>query len=150
MSMRTTQGLRRAAQIYPKRTSTVFGDRRRTWAETQNRVARLAGGIAALGAQPGDRVAILATNSDRYIETVYALLWAGCVAVPANIRWAPAEHAYALQDSSPTLLFVEGDFAEMARRFPSFDVKRTVFMGDGGPADLISYETLIADNQPLA
>jgi acyl-CoA synthetase (AMP-forming)/AMP-acid ligase II len=149
MSMRLTQGLRRAAQIYPKRTSTIFGDRRRTWAETQNRVARLAGGIAALGVQPGDRVAILATNSDRYIETVYALLWAGCVVVPANIRWAPAEHAYALQDSSPTLLFVEGDFAEMARRFPSFDAKRTVFMGDGGPADLISYETLIADNQPL-
>ena len=149
MTMQLTQSLRRAAQIYPKRTSTVFNDRRRTWSETLNRVARLAGGIAALGAQPGDRVAILASNSDRYIETVFALLWAGCVVVPANTRWAPAEHAYALQDSSPTLLFVDADFADMARRFPTFDAKRTVFMGDAAEPDLVSYETLIADNQPL-
>ncbi|MEJ8847609.1 long-chain-fatty-acid--CoA ligase [Variovorax rhizosphaerae] len=147
--MQITQSLRRSAQLFPRRTSTVYGDRRRTWSETTNRVARLAGGIAAMGVQPGERVMILASNSDRYIETVYAVIWAGCVVVPANTRWAPGEHAYALQDSAPTLFLVDQDFVELARKLPGFDPRRTVYMGDDAQAGLVSYESLIADHAPL-
>ncbi len=150
MQLNPTQGLRRAAQQYPKRTSTVFGERRRNWTETQNRVSRLAGGLVALGAQPGDRVAILAMNSDRYFETVFAVLWAGCVLVPSNTRWAPAEHAYALQDSSPTFMFVDAAFADVVRRLPGFDAARTVFLGDEPVADMLGYEALIAEHAPIA
>jgi non-ribosomal peptide synthetase component F len=64
--MYLTQGLRRAQQIRPKATSTVFRGRRRTWSETAERVARFAGGLKAAGIRPGDRVAILALNSDLY------------------------------------------------------------------------------------
>lgn len=53
--MQMTQALRRTAQIYPNRTSTVFGERHRTWAETQNRVARLAGGLDVFGIKSDDR-----------------------------------------------------------------------------------------------
>ena len=148
--MQLTQTLRRAAQIHPKRTSTVFGERRRTWSETLNRVERLAGGIAALGAKPGDRVAILASNSDRYFEAIYALIWAGCVVVPSNTRWAPAEHTYAFEDSSPSFLLVDQDFVDMARRLPGFEKDRTIYMGDEGQGDLVSFESLIAGHQPLA
>jgi long-subunit acyl-CoA synthetase (AMP-forming) len=70
--MYLTQGLRRAQQIRPKATSTVFRGRRRTWSETAERVARFAGGLKAAGVRPGDRVAILALNSDRYFELMYA------------------------------------------------------------------------------
>jgi non-ribosomal peptide synthetase component F len=73
--MYLTQGLRRAQQIRPKATSTVFRGRRRTWSETAERVARFAGGLKAAGVRPGDRVAILALNSDRYFELMYALPW---------------------------------------------------------------------------
>ena len=38
--MYLTKGLRRAAKIRPRKESTVFGDRRRTLAETADRVAR--------------------------------------------------------------------------------------------------------------
>ena len=82
--MQLTQGLRRSAQLFPKRTSTVFGPRRRTWSETLDRVERLAGGLTALGANPGDRIALLGLNSDRYIEATYAIMWAGCIVVPGN------------------------------------------------------------------
>jgi long-chain acyl-CoA synthetase len=47
--MYLTQGLRRARQIRPDGTSTVFRDRRRTWAETVEHVARVAGGLRATG-----------------------------------------------------------------------------------------------------
>jgi long-chain acyl-CoA synthetase len=77
------------------------------------------------------------------------LLWAGCAVVPGNTRWAPAEHAYALQDSSPALLIVDATFVEMARKLPGFDPAKTIFMGDDAPADLISFDKLIADNKPL-
>jgi long-chain acyl-CoA synthetase len=148
--MQLTQGLRRSAQLFPKRTSTVFGPRRRTWSETLDRVERLAGGLTALGANPGDRIALLGLNSDRYIEATYAIMWAGCIVVPGNTRWAPAEHAYALGDSSPVLLLVDQDFAELARNLPGFDPERTIYMGDHPPSDMKSYEALIDDSEPLA
>mgnify|MGYP003575277176 CR=1 FL=1 len=147
--MQLTQSLRRAAQLFPGRTSTVFGKRRRTWAETADRVARMAGGIAALGVQPGERVMILASNSDRYLESVYALFWAGCVVVPGNTRWAASEHAYAWNDCQPSLLLVDQDFVDLARGLPRFDASRTVFIGDAPPADLVGFESLVNSCGPL-
>jgi acyl-CoA synthetase (AMP-forming)/AMP-acid ligase II len=36
----------------------MFGSRRRSWGELQERVARFAGGLKSLGLETGDRVAI--------------------------------------------------------------------------------------------
>ena len=94
--MNTTHGLRRALQINPNGPATVFGDRRRSWREVGERVARLASGLRSLNANPGDRVAILSLNSDRYLELYLATAWAGVVIVPLNIRWNQAEDADAL------------------------------------------------------
>ena len=55
--MNVTHGLRRALQINPNGLAIVYGDRRKSWREVGDRVARLAAGIRALGAQAGDRVA---------------------------------------------------------------------------------------------
>ncbi|PQP19525.1 hypothetical protein C5613_30090 [Rhodococcus opacus] len=66
--MYLTQGLHRAAQQTPNRPTTIFRDRVFTFAEQRDRVARLAGGLRALGVRDGDRVAMLALNSDRYSE----------------------------------------------------------------------------------
>ena len=87
--MNITHGLRRTLQINPTGLATVFGGRRRSWREIGERVPRLAAGIRSLGANPGDRVAILSLNSDRYLELYLAAAWAGAVIVPLNIRWSP-------------------------------------------------------------
>ena len=89
--MYLTQGLRRAAQIRPREESTVFGARRRVWSETADRVARIAGGLEQAGVQRGARVAILALNSDRYFELLFAIPWLGAVMVPVNTRLATPE-----------------------------------------------------------
>ena len=90
--MNITHGLRRALQINPNGLAIVCGERRKNWREVGERVARLAAGIRALGAQPGDRVAVLSMNSDRYLELYLAAGWSGTVIVPLNIRWSPLEN----------------------------------------------------------
>ena len=96
-----TQGLRRAVQTRPNGPSTAFATRRRTWEQTADRVARVAGALAALGIQRGDRVAILALNSDRYFELMYAMPWIGAAMVPLNTRLAAPEIEYILETPAP-------------------------------------------------
>src|ERR1700745_693082 len=102
-----TQGLRRAVQIKPNGPATAFASRRRTWAQTQDRVARVAGALSALGVHRGDRVAILALNSDRYLELMYAIPWIGAAMVPINTRLAAPEIEYILADSGAVALFID-------------------------------------------
>src|SRR6185437_621891 len=105
--MHLTQGLKRAAQTRPRGVSTIFRDRRRTWHETDDRIARLAAGLRRCGLRKGDRAAILALNSDRYFEYLFAVPAAGGITVPHNTRLAPPEIAYILEDSGATILFVD-------------------------------------------
>ena len=65
------KSMRRSFQ--PSGTATIFRERRWTWREVAERIGRLAGGLAKLGVAKGDRVAILAMNSDRYWEAMYAI-----------------------------------------------------------------------------
>ena len=85
------QGLNRAVTINAGGLATVFRERRFTWGEVAWRVAGIAGGLARLGVGPGDRVAILALNSDRYWEAMYAIPGMGATMVPLNTRLAPPE-----------------------------------------------------------
>ena len=144
--MNTTHGLRRALQINPNGLATVFGSRRRNWREVGERVARLAAGLRSLGANPGDRVAILSLNSDRYLELYLATAWAGAVIVPLNIRWSPLENEDAVRDCRPNVLVVDKAFAataaELAKALPGL---KLVYADDGdAPAGMESYEALLA------
>ena len=71
--MYLTQGLRRGARTTPDDPCLVSGARQWNWAETRDRVARLAGALHALGLEPGDRVAMLSLNSHRYFEYLHKL-----------------------------------------------------------------------------
>ncbi len=103
--------LRRAAQINGRGLATSDGERRATWREFRDHVGRFAGGLAELGVRPGDRVAILALNSDRYYAFYFSVAWAGGVFVPVNTRLAPPEIVFWLNDSGARVLFVDSNFA---------------------------------------
>ncbi|MEO6086002.1 MAG: AMP-binding protein, partial [Umezawaea sp.] len=151
--MYLTQGLHRAVQQTPEATMTVFGERTRTVAEVADRVARLAGALRGLGVGDGDRVAMLALNSDRYHEHLLAVPWANAVLNPVNIRWSPAEIAYSLVDSGTEVLLVDDLFAAMlpALRDACPRLTTVIHTGDGPtPADALSYEDLITAATPIA
>ena len=145
-----TQGLRRAVQTRPDGIATHFSGRTRTWQQSIDRISRVAGALSALGVRRGDRVAILALNSDRYLELMYAMPWIGAVMVPINTRLAAPEIEYILTDSGATALFIDTAMSHhltaLEGRLPGL---REVMWMDDSPApegmlrfeDLAHYET---------
>ena len=105
-----TQCMHRQARISRERIATVFGARRKTYAQLRDRVARLAAGLRALGVAQGDRVGILMLNSDRYVEAMYATYWAGRAVNPVNFRWSADEIVYSLDDCDTRVLVVDDTF----------------------------------------
>ena len=148
--MQLTQALARAVQTRGRNVATICGDRTRTWSEVGDRVARLAAGLRTL-APPGTRVAVLAMNSDRYIEMLFAAAWANTVIVPLNTRWATPENLYALRDGECDVLFVDDQFHDQARDLvKGHPVRHVVHMGDQ-PASTgwDDYEVLIRQYEPM-
>ncbi len=150
--MGITQCVKRAVQQNSGGCASIFESRTRTWKEFAQRASRFAGGLQSLGVESGDRVAVLALNSDRYLETYAAVPWAGAVVVPLNIRWSPAENVYAINDSGAKVLLVDDAFATLAtsirEQIPS--VRETIHMGDAEtPSGMTSYERLIASSAPV-
>lgn len=151
--MQFTQALHRAALIRGSQTALLDASVRRTWAETADRIARLAAGFKALGLEAEDRVAVLSLNSPRFQELYYAVAWAGGAIMPLNIRLSPKEILEQVADGEPRLLVVDDTFLPMlpalAGQMPS--VRWIVHAGDGAaPAGLQSYEALIAEHLPAA
>jgi long-chain acyl-CoA synthetase len=151
--MAITACVKRSVQRNRTGCAAMFGSRRRSWGEFQQRVARFAGGLKSLGLETGDRVAILALNSDRYLEYYIAVPWAGCVVVPLNTRWTVGEIVYALNDSNASLLLVDDRFLDMAERIAAEakGLRAIIHIGDGeAAANTVAYEQLVRRSDPVA
>ncbi|OQS17320.1 fatty-acid--CoA ligase [Nocardia donostiensis] len=150
--MYLTQGLHRAVTLDPGGIATIHGDRVRTFAEQADRVSRFAAGLSALGVRPGDRVGMLAFNSDRYIEYLLATCWVGGVINTVNIRWSVAEIADSINDCDTRILCVDNSFADLADalREHCSGLKHIVHCDDGPPPDgLLGVEDLIGSHAPV-
>ena len=150
--MQITQALHRAVQLHPDRIAVRFGERRRTFVELLERVARLAGALQALGMRSGDRVAMLSLNSDRYLEYQMAVPWGGGALNPCNTRWSPAEITYSLNDSGSTILLIDDHFVPLAERLcrEAPTVRELIHCGDGpAPTAMHSYEALVSITEPV-
>ncbi|GGM54585.1 FadD3 family acyl-CoA ligase [Dactylosporangium sucinum] len=98
------------AARHGEREAIVDGPVRLTYAQLAGEVARFAGALAARGVGKGDRVAIWAPNSWRWIVAALGIVTAGGVMVPLNTRLKGAEAAYILRRSGTRLLFVQDGF----------------------------------------
>ena len=74
----------------------------------------MAGRLAALGVREGDRVAILAANSGRYIDALFAIPRLGAIATPLNTRLSIEEMAILVRDADAMLLLADDSFLAMA------------------------------------
>jgi crotonobetaine/carnitine-CoA ligase len=71
-----------------------FENRSYTYGQSAAQVVAFADALVDRGIGKGDRVAIMATNSDRYVFLLFALARIGAVAVPVNPELNASEAAY--------------------------------------------------------
>lgn len=120
--MYLTQGLQRSLQRHPHKTALVHlaegAERSHTFAALTNAVARQAAALAARGIRAGDRVALLAPNTDEMVQALLACWWLGAVATPLNTRWSNTELQQALDDSDAALLLTDEGFAHLVPETP--------------------------------
>jgi fatty-acyl-CoA synthase len=100
------------ARYTPGRPALIFGDRTITWAEFEDRAARLAGGLRAAGIGDGDRIGYLSRNSPEFYEVMMACARIGAVFVPFNTRLSAGEISYMASDAGLALLIGEAFFGD--------------------------------------
>src|SRR5262245_59383251 len=90
-------------------TGLVSGSRSLGHADLDQRVRRIASGFLALGAAPGDCIAILMRNDMAFIEASFAAQTIGAYAVPVNWHFKAEEIHYILGDSGARILVGHAD-----------------------------------------
>lgn len=68
---------------------------------------RVAAMLIADGLQPGDRVAICATNSLAYVALIMGTIRAGGIVNPVNFRYTPREIAELVETTEPAISFAD-------------------------------------------
>lgn len=89
-------------------------DRALSYAAFEERCARAAGALRALGVARGERVALLLGNRSATLEAVLAAARLGAIAAPLNTRLAAPEIAEQLDDCRPALLVHEAALGALA------------------------------------
>jgi acyl-CoA synthetase (AMP-forming)/AMP-acid ligase II len=102
--------VRASARRFPDAEALVDGDERWSFAGLEAAMRASVRSVLAMGVRPGDRVALWAPNSARWIIAALGILGAGGILVPVNTRFKGQEAAYVLEKSGATALFVVTDF----------------------------------------
>jgi acyl-CoA synthetase (AMP-forming)/AMP-acid ligase II len=101
--------LRGTVEKWPGNEAVVeVGGERLTYRAFWDRAARTAGGLRALGIQPGDRVAIRLGNGADWCIAFFAMQMAGALGVPVNTRFTEPEIDYVVKDSGSKFVFLPG------------------------------------------
>ncbi|MEU3860744.1 SDR family NAD(P)-dependent oxidoreductase [Streptomyces sp. NPDC028722] len=123
----------------------AYSDDRRSvsYTELELRTRRLAGHLAELRLQPGDRAAICLGNRVETVESYHAITRASAIGVPVNPQSSDAELTHILDDSGARIVITDHLHVEQLRRLlPDRPHLTVVLVGDEEvPSDFLPYET---------
>lgn len=149
------------ARDFLNRAELVYGDRiglvdepdqpAASWgAITYRELARRARGLGAaldrLGVGPGERVAIVAHNSARWLTALYGTTMAGRVLVPVNFRLHAREVEYIVAHSGAKVLLLDPELEEtlealdVAHRFVFGEATDGALFDNGGRPEPVALE----------
>ncbi|PXY30913.1 AMP-binding protein [Prauserella muralis] len=138
MTPQTLTGLvREAARRWPDRTAWVFDEtgQRLTFAEVRRRSEELASALAALGAGPGDRVAVMLRNQPEFPLLWLALARLGAVLVPVNTGYQELDGAHVLGHSGARFAVAAAEFTGLLGRIaPQTELERVLTVDELTPA----------------
>jgi long-chain acyl-CoA synthetase len=113
--------------------------REATYAELSRETDAVANGLAELGVDPGDRVALFLPNSVTFLTAYFGAMKRGAVPVPINLRFDPETIGFVLRRTDASVLVTSGRF-EDAVTDRDVDVEHLVVAdGDAG----IGYDELL-------
>ncbi|WP_324786269.1 beta-ketoacyl synthase N-terminal-like domain-containing protein, partial [Streptomyces sp. H51] len=134
----------------------AYRDARRavSHAELDRRTGRIAGHLAALRLQPGDRAAILLGNCVESVESYLAIVRAAAIGVPLNPRSTDTELAHLLGHSGARVVITDRAHLDQVRRVlgtlpVAGDPVRIVLTGAEHPVGTVSFEKLATTEPPL-
>ena len=132
-------------RMWPEKEALIYGPRRITYAELENRTNRVANGLRALGIGAGDHVAVLVKNDHRFVETLLGALRTGATVTPTTTRAHLSTLTHIMLDSSAQILFASADFgAESATLADTIPTLSHVFVMDQAPAGTALYDDWLA------
>jgi long-chain acyl-CoA synthetase len=120
------------ASIVPDQEIVVFGDRRLSYAQLNEIVSRYCAVFKQFGLGPKDVIAVLDTNSDRYIGSYYAAAKAGLTFLPLNYRAKDQELEYMVNTAGAKVLLVGDRYLDLIGRIQKrLSVGQIVALGQG-------------------
>lgn len=122
----------------------VFDDERFTYGDLWRNVQRLANALRGAGARAGDCIAVLQTNSHRYIEAYYAVAALGAVFLPLNYRAKPPELEHMINTANAKLLLYGERYRDLLTQLrPRLHTVATFVAMDSPAADSVPLAALL-------
>jgi fatty-acyl-CoA synthase len=150
--------LRHGAIVYAGSVVTTWeGDRTRsaTYAEVAERAARLAGALASLGIEEGDRVGTFLWNNQEHLEAYLAVPSMGAVLHTLNLRLFAEQLEYVINHAADKVIVVNASVLPLLAKVAAnlTTVEQYVVVGDGdatglGDKPVHRYEDLLAAAAP--
>ena len=131
------------ARERPDELAVTDPQREMSYAELRAETDAVANGLAALGVEPGDHVALFLPNLTTFVTSYYGAMKLGAIPVPINLRFGEAEIAHVLRDVAPSALVVLDRFVDA---FADRDLGvELVAVGDEDIEGTTDYGQLVAD-----
>ena len=150
------QLLTNSLSLYGDQEITYRGEFRYSYRDFRRRVGQLASALEGLGVRHGTTVAVMDWDSHRYLESYFAIPMMGATLFTVNVRLAPRQIAYTLNDSDAEIVLVHADFVPLLDEIMGElkNVRNVVVLADGQPvpANTLAvegeYEALVGAASP--
>lgn len=140
----------------PDQEITYQGRLRYSYRTLNERIGRLANGLAGLGIEAGQTVAVMDWDSHRYLECFFAVPMMGAVLQTVNVRLGPEQILFTLNHAGADLLLVNREFLSLlvpiadrlktVRQFVLLDDEITAL--EAPVSFACEYEAMLADADP--
>jgi acyl-CoA synthetase (AMP-forming)/AMP-acid ligase II len=143
------------ANKFPDRTALIYGNKRLTYRQFNQRSNQIANALLRFGLQKGDRVAALLFNSHELVEVFMGAAKVGMVFTPINFRLAAEEVIYLVNHSDARIFaFGEEFFSMVGNILPQLPkVEKFLSVGKAPFPQALEYEPLLfgsRDDEPAA
>ncbi len=147
--MNIRQVIERAAAKGQDKTYLYFGDQEISFSDFDSNINRVANGLAKLGIQRGDKVALMLLNCPEFLYAWFGANKLGAVMVPVNTAFKADETKYIVSHSEAKVMVIHPAFLEIVRaiRDDCKNLEKVVCVGAGGDVQTIPFCSLL-NNPP--